>query len=181
MVGLALLACHRDDVTLGGDPVDDPTAPTVLSTTPCDACGGDCELDELAYGPAVHETDPIDYVDRPPAGGPHDPCWATWGVHEEPVPDDNFVHNLEHGGVVYLYACDDCAADADALATLATDEGQFALVTPYPDMDARFAALAWGWRLTTGCVDVDLFGQFYVDHVNQAPESLPSDPPSSCP
>jgi hypothetical protein len=184
------VACNgRDPVELPNDSgfigTQDLTLPTLLSSTPCDACGGDCLVEELAYeaGP-LHISDPLDYADPPPAGGPHNPCWATWGVHTEPVLDDNFVHNLEHGGVVWLYACDPtdaaCAADVETLTTLATDVGLFALVTPYPDMEPRYATLAWGWRLTTGCVDLALQQAFYDDHVDRAPESLPSDPSTQC-
>jgi hypothetical protein len=189
-----LVACREEPVKLPRDtgeppdPVDD-TLPTVISSTPCAACGGDCLIEELAYAARYHATEPVDYTDRPPAGGPHDGCWATWGVHPDPVPDDNFVHNLEHGGVVWLYSCDtggsspsgpDCAADALALAELAVSYGDFTLVTPYPDMDARFATVAWGWRLTAGCVDLDLQATFFEDHVDQAPESLTAEPSAAC-
>lgn len=158
----------------------DDTSPTVVSSTPCDACGGDCLVEELAYAVRYHVEEPIDYADPPPAGGPHNPCWATWGVHADPVPDDNFVHNLEHGGVVWLYDCEGCDADVAALEGLAADVELFALVTAYPDSPSPFAAVAWGWRLTTGCVDVELERAFYDEHVNHAPESLPVDPGEAC-
>src|SRR4051794_21406825 len=108
------MACSRDPVALGpggGGGVRDDTVPTVLSTASCGACGGDCTLEQLEYDQSYHVGGPIDYADRPPAGGPHDPCWAPWGVHSEPVADDHWVHNLEHGGIVYLYCCTDCDDD----------------------------------------------------------------------
>ena len=36
----------------------------------------------------------------PPAGGPHDPAWLDCGVYDEPVRDENAVHDLEHGTVL---------------------------------------------------------------------------------
>jgi hypothetical protein len=175
-----LWACQPEPVKLPETPVVvEDTAPTVLSSEGCASCGGDCLLEQLAYGPAVHVVEPIDYVDTPPAGGAHNPCWAPWGVHTEPVPDENFVHNLEHGGIVWLYACEDCPEIAD-LEVLADEKQIFALVTRYTEMEAQFAALSWGWRLTMGCAEVDTLSAFYDEHVDQAPESTPVEPAESC-
>lgn len=182
-MSLALLACASErPVELPDDtgpPVDD-TVPVVLSSEACEACGGDCVIEALAYDSQAHVTAPIDYADRPPAGGPHDPCWATWGVHTEPVPDDNWVHNVEHGGVVYLYR-DTVPSAVEALGTLAAEKELWVLVTPYADMESAVAAVSYGFRMTTGCVDPEAFGAFYDAHVNQAPESIPSDPGEACP
>ncbi|MEQ1508409.1 MAG: DUF3105 domain-containing protein [Myxococcota bacterium] len=183
---LALVACggpvalpSDSGVTPTGDPGDD-TVPLLVSSTPCDACDGDCVIEELAYAARYHTVEPVAYQDRPPAGGPHDPCWSTWGTHAEPVPDDRWVHNLEHGGVVSLYHCDDCVDEVAAMASLATSQGLFTLVTPYAEMDDRFAAVAWGWRLRASCFDEPTFAAFYADHVDQGPESLPGDPSADC-
>jgi hypothetical protein len=47
----------------------------------------------------------IPYEEYPPTSGSHWPVWANWGAYSEPVPEEVFVHNLEHGGVVILYNC----------------------------------------------------------------------------
>src|SRR5262244_1701882 len=46
---------------------------------------------------------PTPYIHNPPIGGPHYWVWANWGIHEEIVPRGYWVHNLEHGAVVFLY------------------------------------------------------------------------------
>lgn len=144
------------------------------------ACDGSVE-EEVVITSANHIDGDIVYPDPPPAGGDHNPCWATWGVHTDPVPDELWVHNLEHGGIVYLYNCPSgCDAEKAELASFA-DGKSFVLVTPYSEMSKKFAAVAWGWRLVTDCVDMDAFAAFYDEHVDQAPESISSDPPSSCP
>jgi hypothetical protein len=150
-------------------------------TVPCDVCGGACDAAEQDFGSARHITHPIDYADTPPYGGDHNPCWAAWGVHTEPVDDDNWVHNLEHGGVVFLYNCPEgCDEDATAIADLATSLGPYALVTPYSDMTRKFAVISWGHRLEMDCRDDDVLRQFYIDHQDNAPESSISDPGSGC-
>lgn len=157
----------------------DDTLPEVLSTTPCGACGGDCAVEALSYAAAYHVTGGVEYGDVPPAGGPHDPCWATFGVHDEPVADEHWVHNLEHGAVVVLHDCDGCDAEVAEIEAWAADRA-WALVTPYTPVGAPFAALAWGWRLRLGCWDEPEVSGFYDDHVDQAPESVLADPAASC-
>jgi hypothetical protein len=137
-----------DDTGTGvptGDALVADTVPVVISSTACSACGGDCRLDELYYENRYHTTEPIAYADQPPAGGPHNPCWTEWGVHDTPVEDDNWVHNLEHGGVVFLHDCTDCDAEVDAIAALTTGYGMFTVVTPYT-METSYAQVACGWR-----------------------------------
>ena len=182
MIGWVLAACDGEKVELPTEPTvpNVDTVPEVLSSEPCDACDGDCVLEELAYPTqAYHTSEPVLYADRPPAGGPHDPCWATWGAHREPLPDERWVHNLEHGGVVYVYQ-DPVPSAVTALEALADEKGVFVLVAPYADMDSPYAAISWGFRMLTGCVDDEAFRAFYDEHVDQAPESLPQDPGSAC-
>src|SRR5690348_8879847 len=51
----------------------------------------------------AHTPEDVDYPQSPPAGGPHDPVWLDCGVYEEPVREENAVHDLEHGTVWITY------------------------------------------------------------------------------
>lgn len=141
------------------------------------ACGGACEEDYIPATSRSHTTEEIVYDDPPPTGGDHNACWATWGVHTEELDDDNWVHNLEHGGIVYLYHCDDCDDDVAALTDLVQglDAGR-AVLTPYSLMSWRYAAVSWQHRMLMECLDVDAMRQFFDDHVAQAPEVSTADP-----
>ena len=44
-----------------------------------------------------HTADDVRVRADAPAGGPHDPAWLECGVYDEPVRDENAVHDLEHG------------------------------------------------------------------------------------
>lgn len=143
---------------------------------------GPCDLGSEAYDDLRqdHVDTDVVYEDEPPAGGPHDPCWADWGQHvDEVVPPENFVHNLEHGGVVFLWACEDCP-EIDVIGETVDTLGAWALGTRYPDLRWPFAAVAWGVRGHAECVEPDALRRFYTRHVDRAPESTPSDPPASC-
>jgi hypothetical protein len=101
-------------------------------------------------------------------------------VHPEPVPDDNWVHNLEHGGILLLYRGGASIDDLGALSDLATEKGEFVVLTPYEEMESPFAVVSWGFRMTMGCVDAAAMGAFYDEHVDRAPESISSDPGPGC-
>ena len=93
-----------------------PKVDTPVSTVEaCDSCGGVCQLDGTDAPSRNHTTDDLDYVLSPPMGGDHHPCWADWGIHGEELAPENWVHNLEHGGIVFLHAPDVPAADVEAL------------------------------------------------------------------
>ena len=122
----------------------------------------------------------IDYPDPPPAGGDHNPCWTTWGVHMDVVPVERWVHNLEHGGVVYLYR--DAAPDGgdDKTVTELTalvKELPRTVLTQYADLPKAYGVVVWGHRLVSDCMDEKAARDFYAKHFDQAPESIPDDPP----
>jgi len=149
---------------------------------PCDACDGDCLVEHIeAADDNSHVIGGYDYPDPPPTSGPHDPCWADWGSHTDEVPAERWVHNLEHGGVVFLWNCpDECGDEAGRLRELSRDVGPLTLATRYSGMEPGFAAVAWEWRLLLGCVEPTVLTEFYGAHVDRAPESSAADPPDDC-
>jgi hypothetical protein len=157
---------------------------TVIESIVCDACGGRCLEEELSYDEIrFHTAAPLVYCDGPPAGGPHDSCWGGWGTYEEEALEPRrWVHNLEHGAIVFLYNCPNgCNDDLAALTSYLETYEPKTIVTPYPNMNAKFAMIAWEHRLLTDCVEPAVFDDFFERYYNQAPEPIPEiDPPSSC-
>ena len=86
------------------------------------------------------------YNSDPPTSGPHLPQVASWGIHQEAVPKELQVHNLEDGGVVMQYNCQ--AADAscktliDQLSEISRKYDRV-LLAPYPGMSNKIALTAW--------------------------------------
>ena len=167
------LGCH------GGNEPEDTSRGRRADTGTVSACAGPVEY--LYDEDRTHIEGGVDYADRPPTSGPHDPCWADWGVHATPVADENWVHNLEHGGVVFLYNCvEGCEPEVAELAAMVELLGPFALLTPYPDLTWRFGAVSWGARREFDCVDVAAMTGFYEAHRDHAPESNASNPGGEC-
>jgi hypothetical protein len=149
----------------------------------CTACAGDCLEETFSVTDNHHTTDAVDYGTEPPVGGPHNPCWVPWTVYDHEVQTERWVHNLEHGGLAFLYNCPEgCADEVGTLDAYvrALPQGT-AVMLPYAEMDARFAAVSWGARITLDCMDTDALQAFYDAHHNHSPETLTADPPASCP
>lgn len=170
-------------VLLGCFASPEPGDSVVTGSIPCELCSGLCYE---TYAPSVasgHVSGDVVYLDEPPTSGDHNPCWAEWGVHTEEVAAENWVHNLEHGGVVFLYDCPDdtCAEEVAALVAYVESLGTgTALLSPYAPADLPFTALSWEHRLELGCFELASLQAFYVEHVGRAPEDLTAGPGSSC-
>jgi hypothetical protein len=113
----------------------------------------------------IYLPEPIDYQMPAPTGGAHRPSWARWGEYTY-LPTQRYLHNLEHGGIAFLYH--PCASDEtlqairDYVQSHAGDEtGPFRYVmTPYPGLPTAIAVLAWENKLSANCfnsTDVDWF------------------------
>ncbi|KAB2807482.1 DUF3105 domain-containing protein [Pimelobacter simplex] len=86
-----------------------------------------------------------DYPQSPPVGGDHAPVWIECGAYDEPLPEVNAVHDLEHGTIWITYRPDDVdAAGVRALTDALPDNG---LLSPYPDQDAPVVVTVWGRQL----------------------------------
>jgi hypothetical protein len=146
----------------------------------CLDCDTTCTESFKATGDSPHVEGEIDYESYPPTGGPHNPCWWDWGVWDEAVPEERWVHNLEHGGVVFLYNCPEgCDAEIAALVE-AVDGFQQFIISPNSRMTSRFAAAAWDFKTETECLDISFMLDFYKRHVGNGPEDVASMAPSGC-
>ena len=84
------------------------------------------------------------YNTSPPTSGPHLGSLARWGAHDEPIPDELQVHNLEDGGVIVQYNCPDGCPDlVIQLQGIVEDYHKGVILAPYPDMESRIALTAW--------------------------------------
>lgn len=94
----------------------------------------------------------VPYNSAPPSSGPHFGGLAPWGVSEEAIPPELFIHNLEDAGAVFVYNCPtECADFSTTLAGYVEGRPEPTLVlTPYdgaiqdPDGTSyRAAAITW--------------------------------------
>jgi hypothetical protein len=108
-----------------------------------------------------HVTDPVDYSESPPVGGPHDPTWAdcTGTVYDVDIRHENAVHAMEHGAVWITYNPDEVkGADVDTLAKLADTSGR--MLSPYAGLDSPVSIQSWNHQLKVDSVDDKRLAQF---------------------
>jgi hypothetical protein len=160
-----------------GDAALAPNAEDAGTTNRCTSCGA-CE-ERLGLLPSVHVETPVDYADKPPTSGNHNPCWGAWGLHDV-LPAENWVHNMEHGGIVLLHNCDgECDSELGEMESFIATHPR-TILTEYPELDAKFAIVAWGYRIVSECWDEAAFSAFYARHLARAPEDIFSGPPDYC-
>jgi hypothetical protein len=91
------------------------------------------------------------YNHNPPVSGEHYEFWGIWQIHTETLARGYWVHNLEHGGVVFLYRPDAPQDIVDALIrvynAIPNDdpcEHRRAILTADPLLDAPWAVTVSG-------------------------------------
>jgi hypothetical protein len=162
---LVPLALTRD----GDDDADEVAGPA--DTRDLDAVESfeDLSTEHLEIGES------FDYPQSPPVGGPHSPVWLECGVYDEPLPEVNVVHDLEHGTTWLTYHPDQVdARGVDRLAGLLPDNG---ILSPYPDQDAPVVITVWGRQLELTGPDDPRIALFVADF--GAGETAP-EPFASC-
>ena len=130
---------------------------------------------------------PLTYATNPPSGGDHRPVWAAFEKYTTPVPREMYVHDLEHGAIVFAYRCTDAAGCPDVVAALGSVFDGMAdplclsipgnpparvVLTPDPDLATPIAAAAWGQTYTATCIDVPSLRAFGDAHYGQGREEL---------
>ena len=157
--------------------------------------------DKVPTEPANHipSSTQAHYLTDPPTSGQHynirGQAPLPWGFYARPYPPEDWIHNLEHGGVAILYACPQPPATGGAqlietdiscpdsqspvqnFITSAPPDALFhevkIIATPYPVPGHRFVILAWGWRLFMDTWDSGLAERFYEAHLDNGPERIP--------
>jgi hypothetical protein len=113
--------------------------------------------------PATHTQDAVDYQAtygmNPPAGGAHNQAWLNCGIYDQPVPNENAVHDLEHGAVWITYNADEVSGD-DLQKLRDSVPDNFITMSPYPDLPAPVVASAWNAQVELDGVDDPRLQQF---------------------
>lgn len=119
------------------------------------------------------------YNSNPPTSGPHYGTPEPRGVYDKQLPDEELVHNLEHGYVWISYRPDAGPEIRKQLESFYRFRNKV-IVTPRRENEKLIALAAWGWLDTfdsafpAGLTDAEKkrIDDFVGAFINQGPEPL---------
>ncbi len=110
------------------------------------------------------------YNSNPPTSGPHAGP-VPWGFNEEPIRDEDVIHNLEHGGIWITYK--DLDEDSiNLLREIARRNALSVVVSPRAENDSPVSLSSWGRLQNLDTVDVDAINEYIRKNKNKSPERL---------
>ena len=109
----------------------------------------------------AHTVDDVTYPQDPPAGGAHAPVWLACGTYDEPVRDENAVHDLEHGTVWITHDPD---LSGDDVAVLADQLPANGILSPRDALPSPVVVTVWGVRLQLDSADDRRLGLFLEEY-----------------
>lgn len=114
-----------------------------------------------------------DYNSNPPTGGWHYGQSAQSGIYGKELPDEQILHNLEHGHIWIAYKPDLPKEQVDALAKIALGYGSKVVMVPRAANDAPIAIVAWERLLKLRAVDESQIKAFVDAYRGRGPENVP--------
>lgn len=129
------------------------------------------------------------YNSNPPSSGDHWDQPAKAGVYENEQPDEQLVHNLEHGyiWISYLPKLEQSEAtdsaqlkqgisdeDKKALEDLVKNDDWKMILAPRRANDSLIALSAWGRVLKMDSLNLDKIREFIRVYRNRGPEKTPN-------
>jgi len=124
--------------------------------------------DHIADG-AVHP----EYNSNPPSSGWHYASPARGGFYEELLPDEQVIHNLEHGDIWIAYHSD---ISGEAKEILESFAGRYVVVSPRFENEGDISLVAWGrvdtFDIENGVIDEVRIKDFIKRYDNRGPEKV---------
>lgn len=113
------------------------------------------------------------YNSNPPTSGDHYAGAAPVRFYDKELPDEQLVHNLEHGHVWISFKP---GISEEVVSALKDLSGGFVIVTPRSKNDTNITLAAWGrldkFNLESGNIDQQRIKDFVSRYKNKGPERV---------
>lgn len=168
---------------------EDETRPAVVSTP----VEGTADFEIVGRQHIAVGTPGSGYNSDPPISGVHWPEPAKLGIYDKPLPDEQLIHNLEHGHIWISYRPANVSlqsSQSSPAANLApgiseeelkeleeivkADEWKI-IMTPREKNDAKIILAAWGRLLKMDDLNKDKVEAFIKTYRNRGPEKTMND------
>jgi len=111
------------------------------------------------------------YKTNPPTSGPHWSTPADWRFYDKKLPDEQLVHNLEHGGIWITYKDLD-KGSINKLKSIAKNNNNSVVITKRDENEDSVVVASWGRMMKLVEVDKALIQKYIDTYINQSPEKL---------
>jgi hypothetical protein len=111
---------------------------------------------------SLHVEGTVDYPQTPPAGGEHNQVWLNCGVYEQPVPNENAVHSMEHGAIWVTY--DPELSDGELSALRAKLPSTYVVLSPFDGLPSPIVLSGWNTQLQVDDADDPRIAQFFEEY-----------------
>jgi len=132
---------------------------------------GKVEEFEIEGASHISPGETVFYKTNPPTSGSH---WATpadWRFNDKELPDEQVIHNLEHGGIWITYKNLD-EESTNKLKSIAKNNGNSVVITKRDGNDDLIVVASWGRMMKLADVDEALIQKYIDTYINQSPEKL---------
>jgi hypothetical protein len=130
----------------------------------------------------VPDGEMVDYNTDPPTSGPHYAQWVDPPDFFPPgaldqIPRERFVHNLEHGQIVFWYRPDAPESVVDDIHAYINKQSgtqeEALLATPYEGVDSSYSFTMTAWGGSQSCAELseEVAGRFREDFQGRGPEN----------
>ncbi|WP_460720321.1 DUF3105 domain-containing protein [Microbacterium aureliae] len=137
--------------------------PGPATYTAGDSTGVEIEGVETFENVTDHVEGTVEYEQSPPAGGPHNAVWLNCAVYDQPVPNENAVHSMEHGAIWVTYDAD--AVTGDELETLKSHlPSSYVVLSPYEGIDSPIVLSGWNTQLKLDSADDERIPEFFEEY-----------------
>jgi hypothetical protein len=122
----------------------------------------------------VEDGTDVEYGTQPPSSGDHYGTPADAGFYDSAIPEEQAVHNLEHGQIVVWYSSSAPQETIDAIQTVVDDEAIALVGVPYDNLPSGTEVGFSGWAATQTCEDFsnDVLNEFRAEYQGKGPENV---------
>ncbi|MEX2090868.1 MAG: DUF3105 domain-containing protein [Candidatus Paceibacterota bacterium] len=114
-----------------------------------------------------------EYNSNPPTGGWHYGSPAQTGIYDKELPDEQLIHNLEHGHIWIAYRSDLDQETINKLAEIAKSYSSKIIMVPRAKNNVPIALMAWEYLLKLDTFDESQVTGFIKAHRGRGPEDIP--------
>ena len=134
---------------------------------------GTVEYDIVGRNHIASGTAGSGYSSDPPSSGMHWPSPAKNGVYDQSLPDEQLIHNLEHGHVWIAYKSDVGDDVKNRLKEIVNEDDWKVVLVPRDKNDTKIALVSWGRVLKMDEPNYDKIKDFIRTYRNRGPENTP--------